>query len=458
MLLILVLCILVIIISSAVVLQLLPSQNGEVSQSPKSPDAVSVQIVVLGDIGHSPRMQCHALSIARHGGRVFLIGYLNSTPSQELLEHPRISIVALPSPPAFLQVTNKLLFPVAAVVKALQQTWHLWAALAYHTEPAKWMLVQNPPAVPTIAVAQLVCRLRNTRLIIDWHNFGYSILALKLGTAHPMVRLMAWHEHSFSHFATAHFCVSNAMARVLCEQVKITNPPLVLHDRPPAVFHPILEEKERLAALSSLPETSTAAEDIIYGRCGLLVSSTSWTPDEDFSILLDALCQYSTLARSSNLSLPSLLVIITGKGPQKGMYLSQIAQLEAEGKLFNVSIKAAWLTFENYARLLACASLGVCLHTSSSGVDLPMKVVDMFGAGLPVIGWDRYEAWPELVTEGVTGMGFDSAERLVELLKRLLSGDGSDLKLLREGAIRESKHRWDGTWDPIAGKLLGLVT
>ena len=35
----------------------------------------SVQVVVLGDIGRSPRMQYHALSIAKHGGRVILIGY-----------------------------------------------------------------------------------------------------------------------------------------------------------------------------------------------------------------------------------------------------------------------------------------------------------------------------------------------------------------------------------------------
>jgi beta-1,4-mannosyltransferase len=35
----------------------------------------AVQVVVLGDIGRSPRMQYHALSIAKHGGRVFLIGY-----------------------------------------------------------------------------------------------------------------------------------------------------------------------------------------------------------------------------------------------------------------------------------------------------------------------------------------------------------------------------------------------
>ena len=36
---------------------------------------VSVQVLVLGDIGRSPRMQYHAMSIANHGGRVDMIGY-----------------------------------------------------------------------------------------------------------------------------------------------------------------------------------------------------------------------------------------------------------------------------------------------------------------------------------------------------------------------------------------------
>lgn len=36
----------------------------------------SVQIVVLGDIGRSPRMQYHALSILQHGGNVDFVGYL----------------------------------------------------------------------------------------------------------------------------------------------------------------------------------------------------------------------------------------------------------------------------------------------------------------------------------------------------------------------------------------------
>lgn len=37
--------------------------------------SMPVHILVLGDIGRSPRMQYHALSIAKHGGNVTLIGY-----------------------------------------------------------------------------------------------------------------------------------------------------------------------------------------------------------------------------------------------------------------------------------------------------------------------------------------------------------------------------------------------
>jgi beta-1,4-mannosyltransferase len=53
-----------------VLILLLPSQY-----DPTTQDKPSVQILVLGDIGRSPRMQYHALSIANHGGNVVIIGY-----------------------------------------------------------------------------------------------------------------------------------------------------------------------------------------------------------------------------------------------------------------------------------------------------------------------------------------------------------------------------------------------
>ena len=41
----------------------------------ESKQRTTVQVVVLGDIGRSPRMQYHAISIAKHGGYVDLVGY-----------------------------------------------------------------------------------------------------------------------------------------------------------------------------------------------------------------------------------------------------------------------------------------------------------------------------------------------------------------------------------------------
>lgn len=38
------------------------------------------------------------------------------------------------------------------------------------------MLVQTPPAVPLLVLAHLVCWLRGTCLVIDWHNLGFTLL------------------------------------------------------------------------------------------------------------------------------------------------------------------------------------------------------------------------------------------------------------------------------------------
>ncbi|KAE8382293.1 glycosyl transferases group 1-domain-containing protein [Aspergillus bertholletiae] len=448
-------------ISTAVTLflLLLPSQYApkrSTAQDASTDPKTTVQILVLGDIGRSPRMQYHALSIAKGGGQVEIIGYHESEVHPDISSDPRISIIALPPHPTFLQTSNKLLFLAFGPLKVLFQIVCLWWSLAYRTRPVKWLLVQNPPSIPTLAVASLTCFLRQTNLIIDWHNFGYSILALKLGNGHPLVKLSKWYEKTFGRYATAHLCVTTAMASVLKKEFLLQAPILPLHDRPANHFRPILDDKVRQEFLLSLPVAASVQPLIKSEALRVLVSSTSWTADEDFSLLIDALCRYSELASTAMPELPQVLAIITGKGPQKEMYIKQIANLEKAGKLQKVTIRTAWLTTTDYAQLLGSASLGVSLHTSSSGVDLPMKVVDMFGAGLPVVGWNRFEAWPELVTEGVNGRGFGSSDELVEELVDLF-GDTTKLDRLRVGAQKESTRRWDEEWNPVAGKLLGLV-
>ncbi|KAJ6157975.1 CAZyme family GT33 [Penicillium chermesinum] len=438
-----------------VLILLLPAQYDPRARSSDASAKPTVQILVLGDLGRSPRMQYHALSIAKNGGKVVVIGYAESDPHPDLIASPNVTIVPIRPHPSILQTSNKLLFILCGPLKVLFQIVCLWWCLAYTTPPSQWLIVQNPPSIPTLAVASLSCFLRQTRLVIDWHNFGYSILALKLGPNHPLVKFSVKYEKIFCRSASAHFCVTDAMRMVLKKDFQLQAPILPLHDRPASHFSPIHDDSERMRFLVNLPEAQDMRSSLEAGMMRVLVSSTSWTPDEDFGVLIDGLVQYSKQA-VTNPRLPAILAIITGKGPQQGFYLQKIAALEAEGKLEKVIIRTAWLSVANYAKLLASASLGVSLHTSSSGVDLPMKVVDMFGAGLPVLGWSRFEAWPELVTEGVNGMGFGSSLELSERLVDLF-GEDEALEALRSGAQKESTRRWDDEWNPIAGALLGLV-
>lgn len=145
-----------------VLILLLPSQydpNSKPTGQDSSKSKATVQILVLGDIGRSPRMQYHAMSIAKRGGLVDIIGYHGalsaldtrlylanclpeSEPHPDVSSDSRISVVPLPPHPSVLQTSNKLLFLFFAPLKVIFQVVCLWRCLAYRTEPAKWLIVQ----------------------------------------------------------------------------------------------------------------------------------------------------------------------------------------------------------------------------------------------------------------------------------------------------------------------------
>ncbi|KAI1121474.1 glycosyltransferase family 33 protein [Nemania abortiva] len=450
------------------VLLLLPSRY-EKPPATTAGDAasVSVQILVLGDIGRSPRMQYHALSIAKHGGTVHLIGYHESSPHPDLLSSPNVTIHPLAAPPRILR-SPSIPFVIAGPLKVLWQVGTLLQVLGYTAPACTWLLVQNPPSIPTLAIALAVSIMRNTRLMIDWHNYGWTILSGTKGPAHPFVAISKAYECALAQAApTANITVTHAMAAELRGPPwNVTSPVVTLHDRPASIFQPLSSPSERVAFLTRLPETKPFAASILSGATRLIVSSTSWTPDEDFSLLLDALVSYAntntgTDAKTFNSTpRPAILAIITGKGPQKAHYSSLIETLSRSGQLGNITIATAWLSLPDYASLLRSADLGVCLHKSSSGVDLPMKVVDMFGSGLPVAAYSNYASFGELVREGVNGCGFETADELAGVLARLFAGKGEDedeLATLRKGARDESALRWDEEWDRVLGRVFGFT-
>lgn len=394
---------------------------------------------------------------------------------EELDQHPRLTKVPLAPAPAIIR---RLPFLVGGPLKVIWQVLNLFVTLTYVTRPARWLLVQNPPSIPTLAVAALVAALRGTRLLIDWHNYGWSILAGTRGSSHPFVGVAKSYEAIFGRLGDAHLAVTAAMAAQL-RKAPYSLPPAaplaVLHDRPADLFQPI-------ASLSPFPPANRGEEigrilaeanDVVVRRLlankntKVLVSSTSWTPDEDFQLLLDALVEYVrdvVPAGSANGRRPPVLAVITGKGPQKAMYERKLAQLAANGHLLpdQIAVRTAFLPMRDYARLLALADLGVCLHMSSSGVDLPMKVVDMFGAGLPVAAYSDYESFNELVRDGDNGRGFTTSGELAVLLGRLLdahvetSSKTTELEHLRQGARKESAQRWPEEWDRVVAPILNL--
>lgn len=113
-------------------------------------------------------------------------------------------------------------------------------------------------------------------------------------------------------------------------------------------------------------------------RPALIVTSTSWTDDEDFDLLLDAI---RIIERNQLYDFPKCILFITGKGPNRSKY----EKIVSEMKLESFEIRIEWLESDDYPKILGSFDLGLCLHFSSSGMDLPMKVVDMFGSGLPVL-------------------------------------------------------------------------
>eukprot|EP00052_Salpingoeca_macrocollata_P023564 m.207464 g.207464 ORF g.207464 m.207464 type:complete len:191 (-) comp22055_c0_seq6:31-603(-) len=148
--------------------------------------------------------------------------------------------------------------------------------------------------------------------------------------------------------------------------------------------------------------------------------------------------------------LPPILCIITGKGPQKAMYERKIANQ----KWSKVRVCTAWLDIADYPLLLGAADLGVSLHTSSSGLDLPMKVVDMYGCRLPVCAVD-FSCIGELVQHDVNGLVFSTSEQLAQQLQELFDPrGGAQLQRFRDNLAAFAEDGWTSHWNSHAWPVL----
>lgn len=413
-------------------------------------------VVVLGDIGRSPRMQYHSISLANEGYIVYMVGYAGSVPHSDVTENKNIILKYLATNPQRLTGLPRLM---QYVIKVIWQAAALLFVLCTIPKPSH-ILMQNPPALPSMAVCWVVSRVRGSKYVIDWHNYGYTILGLSLGQKHPLVVFSKIYERFVGKLSDYNLCVTNAMRNDLQDNwtIKATT----LYDRPPPIFkESSIDERHRLfSRLQSMYEAFSDVSDrdrhtrftklspdgvahLREDRPVILISSTSWTEDEDFSILLKALEKYETES-CHDPTLRDMVCIITGKGPQKDHYMKIIS----EKKWQNVQVVTPWLEAEDYPTMLSCADIGVCLHTSSSGLDLPMKVVDMFGCGLPVCAIN-FNCLDELVKHDYNGLVFDSHSQLAQQIMNLVQDFPNGCEKLAE--FRKNLQsfqdiRWQDSW------------
>lgn len=167
-------------------------------------ESKNVCVVVLGDIGRSPRMQYHSLSLAEMGHKVDIIGYGETEPPDSIKNSPQVYYHYLMPYPNIPQRYLNYLF------KTIWQALNLLFLLAIARKPHV-LIVQNPPAIPSLIICWIFCWIIRAKFIIDWHNYAHTIMALNLSKNHKLVKITQKVERFIGQKSNYNFCVTNAM-------------------------------------------------------------------------------------------------------------------------------------------------------------------------------------------------------------------------------------------------------
>ncbi|KAK4529613.1 hypothetical protein CCYA_CCYA02G0470 [Cyanidiococcus yangmingshanensis] len=350
-------------------------------------------VLVLGRLEQSPRMLAHATALAEVGCRVTLAGYGSVDE-----HHPSIQVVSLSSKaPASVHVatsTRRCAARVLYLVLVLSALWGRFRqALRVLEQLPPWdlLIIQNPPAFPTFFLT-LWLRWRRIRrkalIVIDWHNTTHSIMAVNEapGLAIAVARRLEYFLGK--RIADAHLSVTRMLRSCLLFEMHLDpERVLVLPDRPLRAWidrqqRHLADEGVRLALRRAWCTRVLGCSDAALERMVTepwLCSSTSWTPDEPMELLFQAM---AVLEREHGWSGH---LFITGRGPLQSHYVETIWPKLG---LHRWHLHALWLPSRaDYAELLSIANVGISMHMSSSGMDLPMKVFDMWGCGIPVVAY-----------------------------------------------------------------------
>ncbi|KAL5657678.1 hypothetical protein ACJX0J_030841, partial [Zea mays] len=206
-------------------------------------------------------------------------------------------------------------------------------------------LLKNPPSVPTLAAVKLASWLRGLR-----STLGRWLLVPFVLQKQCNMNLLKIGESAFNARATFFSRLGNSIYSAM-NDAKCISVEEVWEDMNITVFTSKID-----------------AEVFLKSNRPALASSTSWMPDEDFSIVLEAVLMYDRrvaaalgeddstdeeqlwidIKNGKQFVYPRLLFIVTGKGPDRKKYEDQIKRL----KLRRVALRTMWLASEDYPLLL----------------------------------------------------------------------------------------------------------
>lgn len=283
-------------------------------------------VLALADLGRSARMQYHARALASCGVDVDLVGFSGTPLPRSVGDDPRITVHRIDPSTLRLGRSSGIAYALVAVFDNMRVAFRLWQTLRRLERPGL-VLSQNPPAFPTLAVSWFSLRRKDVRFVTDWHNLGYTVLRLRLGGWHPAVRLARWYERRDARRVDANLCVSRGLARFIETRFGVKEA-FVLYDRPASTFVPVerLErERFRQALFGRLGVR-------LGGVTGLIVCPTSWTEDEDFDVVIEAVMRLEDRIRGWEAAgrgrrFTDLVILVTGDGARRRTFERRFAGL-----------------------------------------------------------------------------------------------------------------------------------
>src|SRR5207302_10143200 len=139
-------------------------------------------------------MQYHAHALAANGVEVDLVGFEGTPLPRSLAEQPGIAVHRMPAS-TLRRMSGGIgsTYAMAGLVDAARISVRLWRTLRKLKRP-DLVLIQNPPAFPTLVATWFSLRRKRVRFVIDWHNVGFTLFRLRLAQLRPAVRLARSYE------------------------------------------------------------------------------------------------------------------------------------------------------------------------------------------------------------------------------------------------------------------------